>query len=46
MPRIERPADLPITEEVFQVLYEQRPPLEGLKRLMMRRPKSEAADLA
>jgi glycerol-3-phosphate dehydrogenase (NAD(P)+) len=38
--------ELPITEEVCRILHEGKPPLEGLKSLMTRLPKSEAADLA
>jgi glycerol-3-phosphate dehydrogenase (NAD(P)+) len=37
--------DLPITEEVCLILHEGKPPLEGLKSLMTRLPKSEGADL-
>lgn len=37
--------DLPITEEVCCILHEGKPPLEGLKSLMTRLPKSEAQDL-
>ncbi len=38
--------DLPITDEVCQILHEGKLPLDGLKSLMSRLPKSEAADLA
>ena len=37
--------DLPITEEVCRILHEGKAPLEGLKSLMTRLPKSEAQDL-
>jgi len=37
--------DLPITEEVCLILHEGKAPLEGLKSLMTRLPKSEGADL-
>ncbi len=38
--------ELPITEEVCKILHEGKAPLEGLKSLMTRLPKSEAADLS
>jgi glycerol-3-phosphate dehydrogenase (NAD(P)+) len=38
--------DLPITEEVCKILHEGKPPMEGLKSLMSRMPKSEGPDLA
>ncbi|HEY3227286.1 MAG TPA: NAD(P)H-dependent glycerol-3-phosphate dehydrogenase, partial [Planctomycetota bacterium] len=38
--------DLPITEEVCRILHEGKAPLEGLRSLMTRLPKSEAADLS
>jgi glycerol-3-phosphate dehydrogenase (NAD(P)+) len=38
--------ELPITEEVCRILHEGKPPLEGLKSLMSRLPKSESADLS
>ena len=38
--------DLPITEEVYLILHEGKSPREGLKSLMTRMPKSEAADLS
>lgn len=38
--------ELPITEEICRILHEGKPPLEGLKSLMSRVPKSESADLA
>jgi glycerol-3-phosphate dehydrogenase (NAD(P)+) len=37
--------DMPITEEVYLILHEGKKPMEGLKALMTRLPKSEAADL-
>ena len=37
--------DLPITEEVCKILHEGKAPMEGLKTLMTRMPKSEAQDL-
>ena len=37
--------DLPITEEVCRILHEGKAPMEGLKSLMTRLPKSEAQDL-
>jgi len=37
--------DLPITEEVCLILHEGKAPIEGLKTLMTRLPKSEAQDL-
>jgi glycerol-3-phosphate dehydrogenase (NAD(P)+) len=37
--------DLPITEEVYLILHEGKQPMEGLRTLMTRLPKSEAQDL-
>ena len=37
--------DMPITEEVYLILHEGKKPMEGLKTLMTRLPKSEAQDL-
>ena len=38
--------ELPITEEVCKILHEGKAPMEGLKSLMTRLPKSEAQDLS
>jgi glycerol-3-phosphate dehydrogenase (NAD(P)+) len=36
---------MPITEEVFAVVHQDRPAIEGLRSLMRRQPKSESEDL-
>ena len=33
--------ELPIMTEVYRVLYEDKPPLEAVSALMLRRPKPE-----
>jgi len=38
--------EMPITEEVYRVLFEDKPPLEAVSDLMMREPKSEVEGLA
>lgn len=35
--------DLPITEQVYRILFEQLPPAEAVHNLLIRQPKSEAA---
>ena len=37
----EHKLEAPITEEVYQVLYEDREPKVGVRNLMTRQPKSE-----
>jgi glycerol-3-phosphate dehydrogenase (NAD(P)+) len=37
--------DMPITQEVYKVLYKGKPPLEAMQALMQRAPKSELVDL-
>ena len=34
--------EMPVTEEIFRVLYDNRAPMEALKKLMTRSPKEEA----
>ena len=37
--------EMPITREVYRVLFQHRPPLDAVTDLMMRSPKSEAEEL-
>ena len=37
--------EMPITQQVYQVLFKNKKPLDALNHLMRRQPKSETEDL-